>query len=479
MAPNSILALDVGTFSARALLLDAGGEALATAARPLALTDRGGGCVEQDPAALLAACRAVLGEALAGGGRAPDCCGIAVQRSSVLAWHRRSGAPLSPVLSWQDTRSADRLASLAEHEDEIARISGLRLSPHYGAGKLAWLLAAQPAVAAARREECLALGPLAAWLLASLRDDEALEVDHANASRTLLWNLAARDWDPRLLELFGLEAELLPRSRPLRHDYGVLAGHGIPIRALSGDQNAAVLAGGAPDPAAALVNLGTGAFLLRPVGAAPRAVPRLLAGILDSDSDGASYLVEGTVNGAGAAFAWAEARWGLSPLAPRLDDLPADVEPAPFLNAVGGLGSPWWRHDVETAFAPAAALPPAGAAPSAAQEASIALGVAESVLFLIQSNLDALRAAGLGPERLVVTGGLARSRRLCQGLADLAELPLALPAAVEATARGAAWLAAGGPPGWRRAPAIRVPPTPNAALHRRYESWLASMRDLA
>ena len=164
---------------------------------------------------------------------------------------------------WQDTRAADRLRSLAGREPEIALRTGLRLSPHYGASKMAWALESLPAVASARQEGRLSMGPLAAWLLANLAADRPHAIDHANAARTLLWNLDTRDWDPLLLELFGLEAVNLPIVRPIRFHHGVLEKADIPIHALSGDQNAALFAGGAFPADRALVNLGTGAFALR------------------------------------------------------------------------------------------------------------------------------------------------------------------------------------------------------------------------
>jgi glycerol kinase len=136
--------------------------------------------------------------------------GLATQRSSVLAWERGTGTALSPVLSWQDRRVEETLQSLAPHEADIRKITGLHLSPHYGAGKLQWLLSQQPGIAEACENRSLRMGPLASYLLHHLVKGGRELVDHANASRTLLWDLQTRDWNNSLLALFGIPRDVLP-----------------------------------------------------------------------------------------------------------------------------------------------------------------------------------------------------------------------------------------------------------------------------
>jgi glycerol kinase len=472
---RSTLAIDVGTHSLRAMVFDARGEALALASRPLGIHRGEGGRVEQDPAEMLAACREVLAEILGRRRELPVRTGLAVQRSSVLIWNRESSEALGPILSWQDTRAADRLVPLKQHEERIIAGTGLHLSPHYGASKLAWAHDELADRAPVADPEQLAMGPLAAWLLANLREDGLARVDHVNASRTLLFDLNERQWDPTLIREFGIPADALPDCRPTRHDYGRLRGYGIPITAMSGDQNAAVQAEGPLPPDCAALNLGTGAFLMLPTGREARRVPDLLAGILDSDDQGAEHLVEGTVNGAGAALSWAEERWGLEPIGPWLDLLEPDPEGPLFLNTVGGLGSPWWRHDLEPRFFDLDGLPLSPEATQALPGASVARAVAESITFLLRANLDRLRRAGFTIRELRVSGGLSRSERFCQGLADLCGLPLHLTEESEATARGIAWLAAGRPEGWARPARRRFEP---GRPGTRYKTWLAMMDDL-
>lgn len=467
--------MDQGTHASRALLVDARGRVAAAFQAPVALSRRGPR-VEQDARALRESVRQVLSQALGEAtarGLAPTCAALATQRSTVVAWDRGDGRPLAPALSWQDTRTGPGLGRYAHLADALHRRTGLRLSAHYGATKLAWLLRECPPVARAADTGGLALGPLAAFLLQDLLAGRPLVVDDANASRTLLWSIAARDWDPWLLAAFGLQRRWLPACRRIRADYGVLrAAPGLRLRAVSGDQTAALFADGPPAADTVYVNLGTGAFVLAVTGATPRLDGPLLAGPADSGDGRSLYSLEGTVNGAGGALQWARRQWGI-----RLPDTGLDAAletvraPPVFLNAVGGLGSPWWRSDVAPRLV--------GADPAACRQAPALCmaAVLESIAFMVQANLAELQAAGVAPSRLRLSGGLSRCTLLCRRIADLSGLPVLRSEQPEATARGAAWLALDGPADWRPSPHSLIEPQPDPGLEARYARFLAAVAE--
>lgn len=435
------LVIDQGTHATRALAFDEHGRIQASAYCPIALHGAGSDHVEQDAAEIVASMWQVLHELLdhpevkkRGIARA----GMATQRSSVVAWDRESGEPLAPMLSWQDRRAADWLAQFSQHEPEIKSRTGLPLSPHYGASKLRWLLDNVPAVAQAHREGRLAFGPLVSFLLFHLLDERPLLTDHANASRTLLWHVADRDWDAWLLDLFGVPKDPLPVCVPICHEYGRIRGTGIPLLAVNGDQNAAVFALGRPLPGTAVVNMGTGAFILLPTGKKLHPHPALLSGLIHSDATKGTYTIEGTVNGAGAALSWAVAQWQLPDPKAHLPQWLAEVSHPPlFLNSIGGLGSPLWRPGPEPALVG-----------DAAGVGETAAAVIESILFLLHINLETMTEMGLPVRRLQISGGLSQVDGLCQRLANLTGREVYRPAEVEATARGAAYLAAGLPGHW-------------------------------
>lgn len=443
------------------MIFDARGICLHENRQPVGLS-RTGGYIEQDAEALLASVQRVIDVALTRGHEAIGRMALATQRSTVVAWDARDGRPLAPAISWQDRRNADWLAAHAPPADRLARITGLRASPHYGASKLRWWLDHDPAIQQAASNGVLRMGPLAAFLVARLIPGRPPTVDVTNAARTLLLDIDRGDWDEGLLAHFGIERQWLPQVRPVRADYGRLAGTGIPLTAVSGDQTAALFVDGLPPRETLHVNLGSGAFVLAVTGRDRHQVPGLLAGLADHGPEGPLYYAEGTVNGAGSALDWlaSESDQPLSPERIRQALATTDCEPPLFLNGVGGLGSPWWgttrpRFIEEAPVSPAARI----------------TAVVESIAFLVAENIERLREAGLRAARLVFTGGLSDLDRLCQDIVDLAGLPGERLDQPEATARGAAWLAAKDHVSW--IPTHRTPfmPRPATALRRRRQRF--------
>jgi len=472
-ADDLILAIDQGTHSTRAVVFDARGRQLVMAQRAVDLEVLDSTRVEQSPQQILSSMQQVVTEALqhpAVDSSRVRHAGLATQRSSVLAWTRDRGEALSPVLSWQDRRAATVLQALQQHGEHIRRSTGLRLSAHYGASKLQWLQASLPGVAAAQAQQNLVMGPLASYLLQHLLAAAPVVVDHANASRTLLWNLGSRDWDDSLLQLFGIPRRVLPECRPILHDYGVTASGGIPLRAVNGDQTAALYAQGMPAEKTITVNIGTGAFVLLPVADPGNCPEGLLAGLSRSNLQNCDYYAEGTVNGAATALEWAAQRYRLHDWQGQLPDWLAQVAAPPvFLNTVGGLGAPWWRTGPEPRFLTEPESPGAAMA-----------GVVESILFLVQANIDLLNNMEHGVKAIRISGGLARQDGLCRKLADLSGQVVERPAELEATARGIAWLAAGGPADWSNQGEVDTfLPEENAELQARYQHFMAAIKSIS
>lgn len=461
----AILALDQGGHASRALVFDSRGGVVGRAEEPVA-TRRDGDRVEQDPEELVASLAGAARRAVAEAGRC-HAAGLATQRSSIVCWERDTGRALTPVLSWQDRRAADRLVPLEPHAGRVGRITGLRLSPHYGASKLAWCLDRVPSVRRALGRGNLAAGPLASFLLARLLAEAPCLADPANASRTLLYDRQRYDWSDEMLAMFGLPRAVLPLAVPNRHRFGHLVtdGANIPLTVCTGDQSAALFASGHPAPGTVMVNAGTGAFLQQAVSA-PATPARLLAGLAWHGVATTVHTLEGTVNGAGAALSHIARQEGISEAA-MTRMLPAALaeerEPPIFLNGIGGLGSPFWQPRFESRFVGRGDTPARLAA------------VVESIVFLVRANLDEMAVAGAPAGRVVLTGGLARLDGFAQRMATLAGMPVERPAFTEATARGLGWLTAGRSSGWRAAEHQSEVPGEDSALNRRYRRWLRAM----
>jgi glycerol kinase len=479
------LALDQGGTSSRAVLFDALGREVTAAHVPIDTRRPAPDRVEHDAAGLLQSLRTAIRDACESplvAGRPIVAAGLATQRSTICCWDDTDGTPLSPALSWQDRRHARWLqAHLGAQAAWVRELTGLPLSPHYGASKLRWCLDELPAVRPALRDGRLRIGPLASFLLQGLCEERPALVDPANASRTLLYDVAVLDWSPPLLDAFGIPLATLPDCVGTRHEFGTLrlpSGQQVPLRACSGDQSAALFAFGPPAGDAAYVNAGTGAFVQRVLQDGTAAPQGLLQSVVyaGSESNGPALRChEGTVNGAQAALDWLARRIGLDIrrcLVSLSGALADGGMPLLFLNGIGGLAAPYWRPDFESGFVAVDGTAPA---PAGATELQQVGAVVESIAFLIAVNIEAMqRVAPL--QRVIITGGLAACDYLCEVLADVTGLPVERPALLEATARGIAWLAAGESPDWQPVPVDRrCAPRPGSAPGKRFRSWRAAL----
>lgn len=470
MPDTNTLAIDIGTQSTRAFVFNSDGEKLAEASRENLILRPEPGRVEQNGESIIDAARAVI-EAVTSKVRNIGQAGLAIQRSSVIAWDRETGHTLSSVLSWQDTRAAAMLESLEPYRDDIKARSGLTLTPYYGASKLNWLLNKHPDINEALNDGRLGIGPLASYALFELLARKPYAVDESNAARTQLWNISTRRWDPQLCSYFGIPEGLLPVLLPTRAHFGCVIDTDIPLTAVCGDQNAAFYGIGHLPPATAFINMGTGAFILIPTGDTPHPHPKLLVAAGQSDEQKLQYLLEATVNGAGNALSWATKKWRIGNLHELLPEwLKNTADPPIFLNTIGGLGSPWWKSGIEPAFI--------GAPPDCdSNPAACIAAIIESIVFMLQYNLDTIRKAGEAIDQCLVSGGLASINGLCQKLADLSGMPVHRLSNTETTGLGAAYLANGLTP-----PPIPVEmhfePSLDTGLKQRYERFIQALNDL-
>jgi len=472
------LAIDQGTHASRACLFDEAGVLLREHTKNIRLTRISSTHIEQDANEIIDSVNEVVAKLLHELHPKDKiaACGIAIQRSSVLAW-QSDGTAIGPVLSWQDTRGSQQLDQLREVESEIQQLSGLPLSAHYGASKLHYLQ--DEARTRGIATDMLRLSPLISYLLFHILEEHPYIVDHTNAQRTQLFSIAELDWSARLVELFEVPLQTLPGCVPVlnrtSNAHGKLAGTDIPVTAISGDQNAAIFDTGPLPSETALVNLGSGAFALSLLPHY-QASKKQLSTIANSENSSVQYAREATINGAGSALEWLQKKYDITDL---WQQLPAWLNttgsnetgaPPIFINSIGGLGSPWWNNSIKPEFV-VTELEPMSPDPAARTVAVI-----ESIIFMICNNLEIMQSE-LTLNRLRVCGGLSQLDGLCQRLADLSALPVERLSSPEATARGIAWLAAGKPDGWSSENVEIFKPEYNMPLCKRYSLFSAIMND--
>ena len=434
MAECCFLVLDQGGQSSRSLVIDQTGVVLARDTHAVDTLTPIAGYVEQDAEQLVDSLKQTAESAVKqltlAQQQALCSAALVTQRSSMLCWERDSLKPLTPVISWQDCRAESWLSQQKIDARWFRRQTGLYPNAHLGGSKMHWCLNECQAVQEAFTAGNLMMGPLAAYLAARLTHSSVIKVDPANAQRTGLYNLEANDWDEALLQLFDISRSLLPDIALTFDDFGAIPFQNfkLPLQLLNGDQSAALFANGEPGADIGYINIGTGAFVSA-LWHSTESPEQLLNSVIFR-ADQVDYVVEGTVNGAGSAITWAEKAGLLNDTLNSFEHRKKANTELLFLNSVGGLGSPYWQSLVIPELI------------GEGDRQQTLQAIKESILFLLQSNLQVMQSGGLHLQRVVVSGGLAGDEALCQMLSDLLNLPVWRPNEVEATARGAAYLLA-------------------------------------
>lgn len=425
-----IAAIDQGTTSTRVLTMDATGQLTPVLSLPNAQSYPAPGHVQQDAEALLSS----IARCLEASGA--EVVGLSNQGESCLAWDARDGRPVSPVISWQDDRTALVTAAM-EREGAgplVMARAGLPLDPYFSASKLGWIVRHVPRAADLAATGHLRLGTTDAFFRHRLTG--RFETDIATASRTSLMNLATGQWDADLCALFGVPMECLPAIGPTSGDLGGLPG-GARLAASIVDQQAALYGHGCQAPGAAKVTFGTGAFVQCLTGALVRPDrPGPLPTVAWQAAGGpVTYALDGGVYAAASAVNWA-AELGLFADHAAIE---AFVQPAAidrgiaFVPALAGLGCPHWNRGARGAWM-GMALGHGKADLMQALLEGIALRTAE-----VLAAMDALHPFR-GP--VSVDGGLARNGYLVRFLSEVAGHDLFLPDETEQTAAGLAQMAA-------------------------------------
>lgn len=470
---DGYLCIDQGGHASRAFIFDRTGKVLAQHSEPIHTLRAQPNHVEHSASQLLDATRRAMQLASAALSQNINIvsAGLATQRSSIVCWDKTTGTPLSPIISWQDRRTAHSIKSLGDQADTIHASTGLVLSPHYGASKLAWCMMHNEHVNSALKRNTLAWGPLASYLTFQLTQQQYYQVDIVNAMRTLLANRHTLAWDERLCNLFAIPMPSLPTIKFNRADFGSIQinNRRIPLQLVTGDQPAALFSNGMPRKNHAYINIGTGAFIQYPSSSPNTNSPTLLHSPILVDEEQRIFSIEATVNGADSALHWAASLLGIptqtwhAQISQWMEQFDLDLF---FLNGIGGLGSPYWRADFGSIFS----------GEGSAQEKMCA--VVESIVFLLVKNLHAIAQLGHSVDGIIISGGVSHINGLCQNLSNLTNLIVTKPSQIDATAKGLAFLLSNDNQNQHYTiddDAARYLPTRDEKLLARYTAWLDLM----
>jgi len=428
------LAFDQGTTSSRAILFDADGAVVGLDQCEFGQHFPSPGWVEHDAEEIVATQLRAAERAWSKAGN-PDitAVGITNQRETVVVFERATGRPIHRAIVWQDRRTAAALARLAAdgHAEMVRQRTGLTLDPYFSAAKAAWILDhVDGARARAERGE-LGVATIDAWLLFRLTRGEVFATDPSNAARTSLFDLHTGDWSEELCELFGVPRACLPDIAPSASDFGEVADHGWPLRAVIGDQQAALFGHACTSAGDRKCTYGTGAFVLTNAGtSAPANVPGLLTTVAWRLGDEMTYAQEGSVLVCGAAVQWLRDQLGIVAAAAECEAMARSVPDSGgvvFVPAFAGLGTPHWDPSARGAIH--------GLTRGASRQHLVRATI-EAMALQVDDVLSAM-AGGDQIAQLHVDGGAAANGLLLEIQAALLGAPVVRPALLEATAFGA------------------------------------------
>lgn len=440
---SHILAIDQGTSSSRALIVDAKGDVLAIGQRALQQSFPHDGWVEQSVDEIwdttIAACREAL-ERAGLTGRDIAAVGIANQRETTLVWDADTGCAVYPAIVWQDRRTALRCERIVADgmEDRISEITGLVADPYFSGTKLEWILDQ-----ADMREKAdnLRFGTIDTYLVWRLTKGKSHVTEASNASRTQLFDINDQTWSEELLDYFHVPRSVLPKVCDSVDEFGVVDaewfGTEIPILGIAGDQQAALIGQACLESGQTKSTYGTGCFVMTNTGIERRrSTSGLLATVAYRISGETTYALEGSIFSAGVAVQWLRDRLRLIASAAESEDaarrIDGDTGEIYVVPAFTGLGAPHWRPDAR------------GLVTGLTLDASadqIVTATLKSIAFQTGDLMHAIAEDGIDLGLVRVDGGMVANDWFCQFLADILNMPVERPRITETTALGAAILA--------------------------------------
>ena len=448
MPGRYVLALDEGSSSTRAVLVDEQGVSVGEARADVTWNRRRPGWAELDPVGLWAIQQDTIDRVLASTGIAPRdiaAIGVTSHRETVMVWDRNSGRPVHDALVWISNQTDDivRRWTAAGFDDEFRTRTGLRNDSFFSAAKIAWLLEEVPGVREGAECGRLVAGTVDSWLVWNLTAGRSHLTDHSCASRTALFNLERLAWDFELCAMLGIPVELLPPALASDSEFGTVAssvldpgdGREIPIRGVVADQQAGMFGQACFGDGSAKNTFGTAGVLTVNSGDQVRLVDGLTSSVGWTVQGRTCYELEGVAFHSGQTLHWLRENLGLIGPHESIDDLVASVPDnggVYLVPAMGGLCAPYWDRAARASVVGLSLDSTRG---------HIVRAALEAMAYQANDSLVRLHEQGQPVTTLKVDGGAARNDVLCQFLADISGLTIERPAGLERTALGVAYIA--------------------------------------
>ena len=439
-----IVALDQGTTSSRAILINEKGELVGIEQKEFKQIFPKPGWVEHNPMEILSSQIKVFEDLIVNNNVSLDSIislGITNQRETTVLWDKDTGIPLYNAIVWQDKRTSNICEDIKKEglEKYIKENTGLVVDSYFSATKIKWIIDNVDNVKNKIKKNKVLAGTVDSWLIYNLTSFKSHVTDFTNASRTMIYNIRTLSWDDKILNYLDIPKPILPKVLPSSSEFGTFKykGFKIPLRGVAGDQQAALFGQACFDNGMVKNTYGTGCFLLMNTGKNMNLSSNgLLTTIACSTSNSVNYALEGSVFIAGAAIQWLRDSLKIIKNASETEGIANSIdelENVYVVPAFAGLGAPYWDMYSRGAIF--------GLSRDTGRK-HIIKATLESLAYQTKDIIDVMeRDSNLKLKSLKVDGGACKNNYLMQFQSNILGVKIERPQNTEVTALGAAFIA--------------------------------------
>ena len=438
MNKKSLIALDIGTSSVRAVLFSLDRKEIFSKSKNLPISYPQLSWLEQDAEfiwlATLDCLQQTFNEAKK---RDLNILGLGLtnQRETAIAWDSNSHRTLSPAIVWQCRRTAAYCESLKNKHKIIKEKTGLFCDPYFSATKFEWMLKNVKAVQNAYQKRTLKFGTVDTWIIWKLTQGKFFLTDPSNASRTMLYNIHTQSYDAELCRLFSIEPELLPEVQPSLSNFGHITLSDFPktpIISVLGDQQASLFAHCAGDQSIVKNTYGTGLFMMAHTGLKVINSSNLISTVAWKIKNQTTYALEGSIFSGASALKWLKNQLGILKDELCLEDLISQIRSSEgllFVPALTGLGAPFWASSARASFVNIC---------SKHQQAHFCRSVLEALTFHSKAVFKEIKkeVPSQSFQSLSVDGGLSNINFLMEFQSSVLNMPVIRTSQTENTVQG-------------------------------------------
>jgi len=441
-----IIAIDQGTTSSRTIIFDKQGNIVSSSQKEINMIYNGVDFVEQDANEIFESVEYTITDALKKANLTSSSIasiGITNQRETTVLWDKRTGEPIHKAIVWQSKQSKDICENLISNEYNklFKDKTGLLIDPYFSATKVRWILDNVEGAEKLMEDGNLLFGTIDTWLLYNLTSGKTHKTDYTNASRTLFFNIFDKKWDDELLDILGINKNMLPSVCDSNAKFGFTSKSSvfkeeILISGILGDQQAALFGQLCTEKGSIKNTYGTGCFMLMNTGLKPAISENGLLTTIAYSIDGVvTYALEGSVFVAGSAIQWLRDSLNFFDEAKDSEMISQSVEDnygVYVVPAFVGLGTPYWDTDAKGAIF---------GLTRGTTKAHITRATLESLAYQTRDIVDIMeKESKISPVFLKVDGGASKNNFLMQFQSDILNINIKRPVVSESTALGAAFM---------------------------------------